>query len=972
MDKKPSFNRLYLNVPLLVVLIITLIGIVNYIIQPSLSTTISIQSHQRLEYHIVLINEVEDSISLIPLFSKLLSTGEKVVALVLKPEFETTINGDLNVLLSLFGLNQSMIKFIDPKEETITLRYKISYIESIFLVFGGSPFVYITDNDYDFVYGVSLLAIKNSGRVACIQHVSNTRQLTPMYIDYYFTESQFNPWSFTKKNQQSETPIHSITYQNYIFDNSPSINMSTTSMLACGRTKFDAVLKFINNDALVTQTLNTMDKEIVNLKDTFLLLLLLNDLSIGDDKDKLLVLSQVFNKIVTPVFEIYQDLIKENAPPSSSSSSANKFKILLVSPTNKSSFFKQYIKDKLVTPYSDDVVIIDGNSIEYFQVITILNKFKPSLVVSDGSFEEETTTSCTPLISVNCRSIKFQSSNRMIPSSSFAGISKCLNIDKRDVIIDFLYGSTRRAFYHHHGGNDRYTINQSNDYCYYYGNGKSSEQILLKIKIGKISNTVAFKSYGHLTASTKELTYKELMSLTEVKLENKIPSYGYQPHVYNTTSTYGNKNKVQPTDTYQRENTIAIVIGAWRRPKAIVRIIDSLLAQEGVIITDIFVSTFASPTEKEYDNIMIEKYTNHPIVRFVKGKPQLIYWGRIQQVLHLTNARYISIVDDDCLPRPLYYRSLIHHMHTDLYGIQGAKGIIVPRIGHTFSGGEFFSWQPEKVIEVDLVGGIWFMELDWLRLCFRERLTDWSTGEDYYISYLIKKYAASPTYLSPFDPNNREMTYFASEDYFQISASGDTTTDRIQPKRRDIWVNIFSRGHDTKNYPLFNPDVIFLVEDDEQAKIMSNFLYTNLTYKVVVINEVSRSAILEAMRISEKQSSDWYDMKIGWDYYYIYRIQRPVDVYHEASMAINQILLHQKPKLVVLPFDENSRTKNIATHSIAITAFHLGYSSAVVPIGNYVTDSSSAMMYRSLLNLGVKLENVQHMKELVQGSTFKK
>eukprot|EP01125_Pyxidicula_operculata_P004054 TRINITY_DN1575_c0_g1_i4.p1 TRINITY_DN1575_c0_g1~~TRINITY_DN1575_c0_g1_i4.p1 ORF type:complete len:141 (-),score=36.91 TRINITY_DN1575_c0_g1_i4:290-712(-) len=125
-------------------------------------------------------------------------------------------------------------------------------------------------------------------------------------------------------------------------------------------------------------------------------------------------------------------------------------------------------------------------------------------------------------------------------------------------------------------------------------------------------------------------------NLLEPVPESSFLNFGYKPLPLESSITPNTKNAIMNSKI---SNSIAFVIlGAWRRPSVIERIIEACLNQVDVVPTEIFVSSFASPTENEYDQIMM-KYANHSIVRYLKGKPQLLYWGRFQQMLSITSAR---------------------------------------------------------------------------------------------------------------------------------------------------------------------------------------------------------------------------------------------------------------------------------------------------------------------------------------------
>lgn len=83
------------------------------------------------------------------------------------------------------------------------------------------------------------------------------------------------------------------------------------------------------------------------------------------------------------------------------------------------------------------------------------------------------------------------------------------------------------------------------------------------------------------------------------------------------------------------------------------------------------------------------------------------------------------------------------------------------------------------VVEMDVVGGSWFVETSWTKLLFREHLFATGSGEDYQIGYALKKYANRRNFVLP--PAEDWAYNGFSQDYVAISIAGDTTGDRSLP-----------------------------------------------------------------------------------------------------------------------------------------------------------------------------------------------
>eukprot|EP01125_Pyxidicula_operculata_P013754 TRINITY_DN4561_c1_g2_i1.p1 TRINITY_DN4561_c1_g2~~TRINITY_DN4561_c1_g2_i1.p1 ORF type:complete len:899 (+),score=153.67 TRINITY_DN4561_c1_g2_i1:64-2760(+) len=607
----------------------------------------------------------------------------------------------------------------------------------------------------------------------------------------------------------------------------------------------------------------------------------------------------------------------------------------------------------LLAPLSNVLTLV--SNLNYVESVTLLHNFT-DVHISDETFFEESLILGIDTFSLSCNRdtqtlygtvycingeeeyLKYLS--RVVEGMNHSSSQKELKLESgvSKKVVDFLFGETVKS--------DKSCISGEKAYHTYIMENRDSirldhtthkssylNDLLSRLPTTQVIDPIykpAFKS-----GTFPSFTYSDLYSWSIVP--QPIETYGYA----STHPIHQNIIPTTPDPVNSYDNSITVVVGAWRRPNSIERVIDSILGQKNVNITEVFISSFASPTEPEYDNVMM-KYNNHSKVRFVKGKPQLKYWGRFQQIMHLTNARYLAIVDDDCISRLGYYDILIRTMQTKYYGVMGAKAIQSAAVGHGFFDDIGFSFQDVNSYEADLVGGVWFLELDWLRVCFRERLSEWRTGEDFYVSYLLKKYAGVGSVLPPYDPSNHGGTYFSSDDYMNISLSADTTVGEMFDIRKVIYRNIYLRGSDYMRNPRFLPDYLFFVENLEQAKLISTLITSNMKYKVIATNHTYRDDLFNYMKVSKSHVADVFDLKLGWDYN---RIMRPVDVYHDVSFSVNQILVHLHPKMIIIPFGLSS-TNNTALHACALTAFQIGSQVGVYPI-NVKEDIK---MYNSILS----------------------
>jgi len=148
---------------------------------------------------------------------------------------------------------------------------------------------------------------------------------------------------------------------------------------------------------------------------------------------------------------------------------------------------------------------------------------------------------------------------------------------------------------------------------------------------------------------------------------------------------------------------------------------------------------------------------------------QLKYFGRFQLALQC-RTKYVIVMDDDCIPQPRYFETAMYIINTQQYrGILGTKGTPsaeIPYFGPVS--------RSDRIIEADVVAGSWFMESDWVKLMFHDKLHSWDAGEDWYLCANARKYANIRSFVMPVDHNDTS-THSFSEDYLKISYKANTT-----------------------------------------------------------------------------------------------------------------------------------------------------------------------------------------------------
>ena len=304
-----------------------------------------------------------------------------------------------------------------------------------------------------------------------------------------------------------------------------------------------------------------------------------------------------------------------------------------------------------------------------------------------------------------------------------------------------------------------------------FGDGHASERIA-KIFVDYFANpnqkSVAC-STQHIQDEISGKVYKVIEPYTKRKerlLEVSKPKTPLtMQELFKLESSY-DINKIDNPD-FQ----VTAVVGLYRRTGVVKRWMEALLAQthKPKIIWMVF---FSSPNVDEIEKEISEAKTtaskNSITLLMNKGEMQLKYFGRFQLSIQ-SPTKYIVVFDDDCLPEKRYLEACLHTINTKQYrGILGTKG--TPMFESHYYGPVSGT---DRITEVDVVGGSWFMEKEWVKLMFRERMWTWETGEDFHICSNAKRYANIKCYVMPVAIELNTNSF--SSDYRALSEKGDTT-----------------------------------------------------------------------------------------------------------------------------------------------------------------------------------------------------
>jgi len=197
--------------------------------------------------------------------------------------------------------------------------------------------------------------------------------------------------------------------------------------------------------------------------------------------------------------------------------------------------------------------------------------------------------------------------------------------------------------------------------------------------------------------------------------------------------------------------TWTAIVGTFRRVAFLERMIESLLSQTHPPV-EVWVTTFSSPHAEALEAVT-RKFAKTK-VKFIGGDPQLKYFGRFQLAFQAPST-HLAFFDDDCIPGSEAIQNAFHVMYTlhrRYYGLIGMKGhwgnveTPVTHVQHPYH----LQWEyrPNVAKAVDLTGGLWFLRRDWLHVMWRDNPFTLETGEDFQLTYTLRKYmGASPQSL---------------------------------------------------------------------------------------------------------------------------------------------------------------------------------------------------------------------------------
>ena len=309
-------------------------------------------------------------------------------------------------------------------------------------------------------------------------------------------------------------------------------------------------------------------------------------------------------------------------------------------------------------------------------------------------------------------------------------------------------------------------------------------------------------------------------------------------------------SRYKPGNNSDAAFSLTAVIGVYKRDGLIRRWIEALMAQTHPP-TEIWIVYFASPISsklnREIDEARLlfkngstfchewctqnsgnkvnasfeclKRCETLPSIVFVAmGEMQLKYFGRFQLALQC-RTKYLVVFDDDCIPQARYFETAMHTINTAEYrGILGSKGTAAV-VANVFYGAMS---KTSQIIEADVVGGSWFMEAEWAKLMFHDKIHSWNTAEDFHLCANARKYANVRSFVMPVDGKDSSTHSFAG-DYMDISMRGDTTgrVPGTESSRYHVRDQLWLRGDRLMHsYRETKPSLLLFAETHSDAMLL--------------------------------------------------------------------------------------------------------------------------------------------------------
>ena len=210
---------------------------------------------------------------------------------------------------------------------------------------------------------------------------------------------------------------------------------------------------------------------------------------------------------------------------------------------------------------------------------------------------------------------------------------------------------------------------------------------------------------------------------------------------------------------------VTVILNHYKR-HTLCRQIEALMSQSSGPPEHIWICLFASPMADDA-RAMVLAYNSSRIAVF-ESTYNFKYFGRFQLALS-ARTPYVLVFDDDMIPGQRFLEALLHAARTDHArgALLGAIGWLLPRpapppdarlssyrslvngTGGLYVPDLAYDLLVERLLEVDYLCSLWFMETRRARLLFREAPYTYATGEDFQLSHMLRKHADLPSFVLP-------------------------------------------------------------------------------------------------------------------------------------------------------------------------------------------------------------------------------
>ena len=504
-----------------------------------------------------------------------------------------------------------------------------------------------------------------------------------------------------------------------------------------------------------------------------------------------------------------------------------------------------------------------------------------------------------------------------------------------------------------------------------FGDGKASKRIALTIRNFLLKHQhnesdEAGCSTESLQNQIARTVYSNVSDLKMQSMANGMKSYeSYQQRRIRLIERSRPKRQLTMPQIFQLPSKYALskresdefavtaVVSLYMRTGIVRRWLRALLGQTHppkIIWIIYFASPIAEQLEKEIETVKnesliidgVRQNLSHLLVN--KGQMQMKYFGRFQLALQV-KTRYVMLFDDDCIPMPRFVEAAMHTINTaDYRGILGTKG-------EPFDQLKFYGPVSKSPVihEVDVVGGSWLMESEWVKLMFREKMFTWETGEDWQLSANARKYANLRSFVMPVDPND-SSTHSFQNDYFNMSKKGDTTQlSKINYRRPLIMAQMRRGDRHVSSHTRFDKSLMVFVENQPDATLALEVLkdLEDVSISLSVSNE--RDIDLDYLNSTYKISM-FNDFMVGRDLNYVNlpEAAEAAEIMYHFNSAVQQT---QSTAVLII-----GSTAGTSTVAVAITA-HLNNMPIVNLVLTETTDGERVKIIKSMATFNFYLSS---------------